>query len=355
MRIIHRIWAVPLARHVIVAAIGLVIVTAVLESSSPFRNSQFSVMAYMAIAAGGLTVLTGLNGQLSLGHGAFMAFGAYTTALLLGDPDGAGMPLVVVLIVSALVALAVGAIVGIPAARLHGPYIAGATLALAVAVPGIAIFFDRLGGEEGLSVYVPDIPEWVLDASFFITGNELDRTRYLAYVGWLCLAISFVFLANLSRSRVGRAWRAVRDDDVAAELAGIHLARTRVLAFTVSTTCAGLGGALLAMNTRLTAPSGFTITESITLLSVVVLGGLGSLTGALVGSALITFLPQLVTQWGEGRGLESERAAEISPVVLGATMMLVIVLAPAGIVGTLQRARARRRTTPLPSTPLDKE
>ena len=138
-----------------------------------------------------------------------------------------------------------GTLVGVAAARLHGPYLAGATLALAVAVPGIALFFDeRLGGEQGLSVVLPDIPEWVLDAAFFLTGSELTRSRYVAYLGWFTLIVTFVLLANLSRGRVGRRWRAVRDDEVAAELAGIHLGRARVSAFMVSAAApGGRGGA----------------------------------------------------------------------------------------------------------------
>ena len=124
-----------LLRHLVLALAGMVVIVLVLESTSAFRNGQLTAMAYLGIAAGGLTVLTGLNGQLSLGHGAFMAIGAYTTALFLQDTEPA-LPVVGVLVVATLVTLLVGAVVGVAAARLHGPYLAGATLALAVAVPG---------------------------------------------------------------------------------------------------------------------------------------------------------------------------------------------------------------------------
>lgn len=335
-----------LGRHLVVAALGLLVVVAVLESVDPFRAVQLTSMAYLAIAAGGLTVLTGLNGQLSLGHGAFMAIGAYTAALMLNDGEPM-MPLVGVLVVATLVALLVGAVVGLAAARLHGPYLAGATLALAVAVPSTALYFDDLGGEQGLTVLVPQIPDWVLDASYFVLGTEVDRTRYIAYIAWASLIVCFVLLANLSRSRVGRSWRAVRDDDVAAELAGIHLGRSRVLAFLVSAGCAGLAGAVMAMAVRIAAPSGFTLTLSLTLLSAVVLGGLGSLVGALIGAALITFLQPLVTDLGLSAGLSDVRAAELSPLVYGLTTMAVILLAPAGIAGTVRMAwltRQQRRS-----------
>lgn len=345
--------AVPLVRHLLLAALGLVVVTAVLESTDPFRNAQLANLAYLAIAAGGLTVLTGLNGQLSLGHGALMAVGAYTTALLL-QGDEPALPLVGILAVATAVALLVGVLVGIPAARLHGPYIAGATLALAIAVPGIALFFDDLGGEQGLTVSVPDAPDWFLDLLFFVTGNEPDSTKYLAYIGWLCLLVTYVALANLARSRVGRNWRAVRDDEVAAELAGIRLSRSRVTAFVVSAACAGLAGSVLAMVTRIAAPSGFTLNLSLALLTAIVLGGLGSLTGALLGSALITFLPQLTTQLGTRAGLSDVQAAELAPLVYGVIMILVVLLAPAGIVGSLRNLlRSRRsRTHPTATSPV---
>ncbi|GAA5112598.1 branched-chain amino acid ABC transporter permease [Haloechinothrix salitolerans] len=340
----QRLWYSTLPRHLLLAGAGLIAVILVLESTSAFRNGQFAVMAYMGIAAGGLTVLTGLNGQLSLGHGAFMAIGAYTTALLLSDRDSAP-PLLVVLLVATLVTLVIGAGVGVAAARLHGPYIAGATLALAVAVPGIARYFqDTLGGEQGLTVTVPDVPGWFADAAYFVTANDLSSSKYVAYIGWISLIVTYVLLANLSRSRVGRTWRAVRDDDVAAEIAGINLGRARVLAFVVSTACAGLAGAVLALAVRLAAPSGFMLTLSLALLSAVVLGGLGSLTGALIGAALLTFLPQVVTGIGLDAGLTDLQAAELAPLVYGLTTMLVVILAPAGIVGTARIAWRRRRS-----------
>ncbi|MCR6032390.1 branched-chain amino acid ABC transporter permease [Nocardioides sp. zg-579] len=332
-----------LGRHLLLALVGLVVVVVVLESSSDFRNLQLASMAYLGIAAGGLTVLTGLNGQISLGHGALMAIGAYTAALLLDDRD-AGTPLPLVVLAAIAVTLLVGVVVGAAAARLHGPYLAGATLALAVAVPGIALYFkEELGGEQGLRVVLPDIPAWVLDLAFFVTGQDLTRSRYVAYLAWLTLIVTFVLLANLSRGRVGRRWRAVRDDEVAAELAGIRLGRARVSAFVVSAAAAGAAGAMMAVTVRLAAPSGFTITLSLTLLTAVVLGGLGSLTGALLGAALLTFLPQVVTDLGVDAGLSDIQAAELSPLVYGLVMVAVILLAPAGLVGTARTALLRRR------------
>jgi branched-chain amino acid transport system permease protein len=332
-------------RHLLLALGALVVVVLVLETTSQFRNAQFAAMAYYAIAAAGLTVLTGLNGQLSLGHGALMAVGAYSTALMLQSRD-ATLPLLVILLLSVAITLAVGAIVGIAAARLHGPYLAGATLALAVAVPGIPVYFGEwLGGDQGLNVRMPEIPDWLADAAYFVTGQDLTPIRYLAYVGWLAVIVVFVLLANLSRSRVGRQWQAVRDDEVAAELAGINLGRARVLAFVVSAGCAGLAGGLMALSARLAAPSGFSLTLSLLLLSAVVLGGLGSLVGALVGAALLTFLPQVVTEAGTGLGLSDVQAAQLAPLIYGLVTVLVVLLAPAGLAGGLRKLIHWRRSS----------
>jgi branched-chain amino acid transport system permease protein len=337
-------------RHGLAVLLGLVAVVLVLELTGPFRNSQFATMSYYAIAAAGLTVLTGLNGQISLGHGALMAVGAYTTGLLLGAGSdtgteaGTGLPLPLVMLIAAAVTALVGAVVGVAAARLHGPYLAGATLALAVAVPGLAIYFDTwLGGEQGLRIASPDVPAWFADAVYFLSANETPTAKYLAYVGWATLLVVLLLLANLMAGRVGRVWRAVRDDEVAAELAGIHLGRVRVLAFVVSAACAGLAGAVLGVVVRLAAPSGFTIVLSLGLLTAVVVGGLGSLTGALLGSALLVFLPPAVTNLGTAAGLDGTQAAQLAPFVYGAVLVLVMLLAPGGAVGMAKRL-ARRRT-----------
>lgn len=333
----------PLARHLLVALVGLALIVVVIETAGSFRQGQLSSMAYLAIAAGGLTVLTGQSGQLSLGHGALMAVGAYTTALLL-QSRAAAPPLVVVLAIATVVTLVVGVAVGIPAARLHGPYIAGATLSLAVAVPGVALYFsEQLGGEQGLTLRVPEAPVWLLDTMFFITGQELTGRKYVAYVAWFCLVLTYLLLANLGVSRVGRRWRAVRDDEVAAAIAGINLGRARVMAFVVSAAAAGLAGAVMALVVRVSAPSGFTLTLSLGLLSAIVLGGLGSLLGALIGAAILTFLPQVVTSIGQDAGLSDLQAAELAPLVYGLTVILVILLAPAGLVGTIRSGLAHRR------------
>lgn len=323
-------------RHALLVLVGAVAVVLVLETTSPFRNSQFATLSYYAIAAAGLTVLTGLNGQISLGHGALMAVGAYTTGLLLGSAGPP--PLILVLVVAAAVTAVVGVVVGAAASRLHGPYLAGATLAFAIAVPGLAIYFDGvLGGEQGMQIDSPRAPAWFADAIYFLSANEMSGAKYLAYIGWATLLVVLLLLANLAAGRVGRVWRAVRDDEVAAELAGIRPGPVRVLAFTVSAACAGLAGAVLGIVVRLAAPSGFTIVLSLGLLTAVVVGGLGSLTGALLGAALLVFLPPAVTNLGTAAGLSGVAAAELAPLVYGVVLVLVVLLAPTGVVGGVRR------------------
>ncbi|RBY93982.1 branched-chain amino acid ABC transporter permease [Blastococcus sp. TBT05-19] len=325
-----------LLRHLVLLLLGAVAAVVILEITDPFTNSQLATLSFYAIAAGGLTVLTGMNGQISLGHGALMAVGAYTTALLLQEPDGA-LPLPLILLISVVMATVVGALVGVAAARLHGPYLAGATLALAVGLPGLAIYFhDFLGGEQGLRVRAPRAPESFESFIGLVSGANATSTKWLAYVGAICLLITYFLLANLVRSRIGRTWRAIRDQDVAAELAGINLGAWRVLAFVVSAAAAGLAGSVLALVVRLAAPSGFTLVLSLSLLTAIVIGGLGSLLGALLGSALLVFLPPWVTDRGIDFGLNNTEAAQLAPFVYGVVLIVAMIFAPGGFVGTVR-------------------
>ena len=336
-----------LLRHLIVLIVCAIGAVALLESTSPYTNSQLAAVTYYAIAAGGLTVLTGLNGQISLGHGALMAVGAYTTALLLGADNP--LPLPVIFLIATGLTIAVGAVVGVAAARLHGPYLAGATLALAVGLPGLTLYFGKtLGGEQGLTVLAPPAPDWFTSFIAWVSGNFADQTKWLAYLGTIVLLITFFLLANLARSRVGRTWRAIRDNEVAAELAGISLGVWRVTAFVVSAACAGLGGTVLALVVRLAAPSAFTLVLSLALLTAIVIGGLGSLLGALLGSALLVFLPPAITDLGTAQGMNNTAAAQLAPLVYGLVLAAVMIFAPAGFVGTLRRLwqTARGRWSP---------
>jgi branched-chain amino acid transport system permease protein len=329
-----------LLRNGILLLLGAVLAVVLLEVTDDFGNSQLTSVAFYAMAAGGLTVLTGLNGQISLGHGALMAVGAYTTARFLQSDEPLPLPLIFVFAV--LVTLVVGAIVGVAAARLHGPYLAGATLALAVGLPELGLYFrDTLGGSQGLSVRLPQPPDWFGHVIGYLSGNFVSPTKWLAYIAAACLLIVFFLLANLSRSRVGRTWRAVRDQEVAAELAGIRLGAWRVVAFVVSAACAGLAGGVMVLAVHAASPGAFTIVLSLSLLTAIVIGGLGSLIGALLGSALLVYLPPYVTDFATARGLDTSQAAQLSPLVYGVVLVLVMLLAPAGVMGSLRLLRLR--------------
>jgi branched-chain amino acid transport system permease protein len=325
-----------LVRHTLLMLLAFVGIVVLLETVDPFRVSQLGAMAYYVPAAAGLTVLTGINGQISLGHGALMACGAYTTALLLERYEN--IPFLLVVLLAVLVASLVGVVVGAAAARLHGPYLAGATLAFAVGLPGLALYFEEtLGGEQGLGISPPKASDTAESIAFFVTGQDLTPLKYTAYVGWILALIVLLLLSNLVRSRYGRIWRAVRDDEVAAELAGINLGRARILAFVVSAACAGLGGALLAIVTRLAAPTSFSIVLSIFLLVAIVVGGLGSLLGAVIGSALLVFFIPFVTNVASrDLGLSGTQAAEVAPLMFGIFLVAVMLAAPQGLVGTIR-------------------
>ncbi|MGA3490139.1 branched-chain amino acid ABC transporter permease [Micromonosporaceae bacterium DT55] len=342
-----------LLRHLALVALAAVVLLGLTYWLEPFRNYQLATVAAYLCATAGLTVLTGLNGQLSLGHGALMAAGAYTVALtqqMLTDRGATGVGVLVVSLgCGVLVSLLAGAVIGVAAARLRGPYLAGVTLAVALVVPALAITFDgTLGGEQGLSFYV-DPPPAALGPYF----------PYERWQAWLALAgalLVMLLLANLVRSRFGRSLRAVRDDEVAARLAGIHVARTQVLAFVVSAACAGLGGGLLAVLAQSVSPGAFSMTLSLFLLMAIVVGGLGSLAGAVWGALLLVILPELTHLITEQFTLAPATAQRLDgnlPLALfGGTLVVVMIVAPGGIQRVLvrlaRRIDPRRRTAPGP-------
>jgi branched-chain amino acid transport system permease protein len=335
----------PVVRRLAVtlaAAAALAVLSVVLP---PYRDYQLATVAAYLCATAGLTVLTGLNGQLSLGHGALMATGAYTVALLqnrFSDANlVAGWTLPVSLGAAILVTLLAGAVIGLAAARLRGPYLAGATLSVAVVVPAVTTVFDgTFNGDQGLSVALAPPPAGL--------GAAFPYERWQAWVALAAALLTMLLLANLVGSRYGRAFRAVRDDEVAAELAGINVARTRVLAFVVSAACAGLGGGLLAVLAQSVAPGAFSLTLSLFLVMAIVVGGLGSLAGAVWGAILLVALPDLATAV---TGLvtlppaaEQRLAGNLPLALFGATLIVVLLAAPGGIHGLLRRATRRRST-----------
>jgi branched-chain amino acid transport system permease protein len=322
-----------------------VIITAVIVAIlsirlNAFRDYQIAEIAIDVTAVAGLTVLTGLSGQISLGNGAFMAIGAYTTALLLIHLN---WPFIAVLLIAAVVTAAAGAIVGVAAARLYGPYLAGATLILGVALPSVADAYPGVfGGDQGLSVLFPT-PAFL--------GASFPPTRWLAWVSVAVALVTLTLLANLSRSRIGRNWRAVRDDEVAAALAGINVAATRVLAFVVSAACAGLAGSLLAIVTGVVGSTDFTITVSITLLTAAVIGGLGTLPGAIWGAMVVVLLQTYITDVATSHGLSATVGANIPVAAYGLILIVVMLAFPQGIQGAIRKVFTGFASSPLRDHP----
>ncbi len=336
-RVATRMVAPAMRRRIhplIVVAVGAAIVVALTYTLPPFRTYQLATVgAYLCVTAG-LTVLTGLNGQLSLGHGALMATGAYTLALWQNKFN----LLVVGILVAILVTTVVGAVIGLAAARLRGPYLAGLTLAVAVVVPSITSTFDEtFNSDQGLSVVLDPPPE------------SMTVEQWQAWVCWAGALLTVLALALLTRGRFGRDMRAVRDDETAARLAGISVARTQVAAFVVSAACAGLAGALFAVIAQSVSPGAFPLTLSLFLLMAIVIGGLGRLSGALLGAVLLVALPAVAHEIGVAAG--SQRLeGNLALTFFGVVLVVVMLAAPGGLASLKIPARLRKRRAN-PETP----
>ncbi len=311
----------PMLRHLALAVAAAIVLYLITLELSPYNDFQVAQIALYAIALAGLSMLTGVNGQISLGHGAFMAVGAYTTAMLLADRQA---PLPLALAAAVATGAVLGVIIGIPAVRLRGPYLAGLTLALAVGLPEVAVQFRSIfGGEEGMTVLPPVPPAGV------------DGERWLSWICLTCALAVLVLLANLMRSEVGRRLRAVRDDEVAAQLSGIRVGATKVLAFALSAGCAGLAGGLLGLSTGIVNPGEFPVSLSIGLLAGMVLGGAGSLVGIWWGAIFLVYVPQWATSVASGLHLSSGASSNLAIVLYGLVLIVLMLVAPRGIQGGL--------------------
>ncbi|GAB7051885.1 branched-chain amino acid ABC transporter permease [Catenuloplanes indicus] len=314
--------------------LGAALLLALTYVIPPFQNYQLATVAAYLCATAGLTVLTGQNGQLSLGHGALMATGAYTVALM----QNAIGNLPLSLLAGVVVTTAAGAVIGLAAARLRGPYLAGVTLAVAVVVPGITTMFDDvLGGDQGLTFYLAPPP----------FGYDFPFERWQAWIALAAALLTVLLLGNLAAGRYGREFRAVRDDEIAARLCGIHLARTQILAFVVSAAAAGLGGGVLAVLAQSVSPGAFSLTLSLFLVMAIVVGGLGSLAGAVWGAILLVALPDLTTRVTEvfalPTGLAQRLEGNLPLAIFGITLIVVMILAPGGLQGLFLRIVKRGR------------
>ncbi len=315
-------------RSTLLRSLGLVLLGAIVlwlitGALGDYDRLQLATGAYYFAVLAGLTVLIGCSGQISLGHGALMAVGAYTVMLLVGDNHWSMLP---ALVAAVVVSCAVAAPLGAAASRLRGPYLAGATLAVAVGLPALADRYpNAFGGSNGLVINPPTPPSW-LGANFSLEHWE----AWIACAG--ALVVLFV-LYNLTHSGVGRSLRAARDDEIAATLCGLRTGRLRTLAFIISGGCAGLGGGLLALVLQLAEPDAFALQLSLTLLTGVVLGGLGSLTGAVWGAALLVLLPGWSNDIANSLSLSQNVGNNLPFAIYGVVLIAAMLVWPSGIQG----------------------
>ena len=290
-----------------------------------YNQAQLAVVLILFIGVLSITLLTGISGQLSLGQGALMAVGGYSTALLITNYTLSLWVAVPLSIISSALA---GLLLGVAAARLRGPYLAGTTLVIALAIPTIANrFMSVFKGDEGLQVDVGYPPQW-----FTTVFGEPTYEQWQLYVALPFAGVALFFASNILLSRTGRMWRSIRDNESAASLAGVNFSRQKIYVFIISSTFAGLSGALYGLR-GLVGPSVYPVSLSLLLLTAAVLGGIRSITGAFIGTVIVVFLPD----WIElilGNFELSEQVSNFLPALISSLLLiLTVVINPAGVAG----------------------
>jgi branched-chain amino acid transport system permease protein len=296
-----------------------IIALAALAAALPFALSNYHVfeltmvMIY-AIAVLGLNILTGYNGQISLGHGGFFAVGAYTSAILI---HRYGVPYWLTLPPAAGVGFTLGVLFGLPALRFEGPYLALVTLAMALATPQLLKYFDNwTGGQQGINLAKPLPP----------AGLGIGRDRWLYFLVLIVLLLAIRIAANILHGRTGRAFVAIRDHPIAAAAMGINTARYKTLAFGTSTLFTAVAGALAAIVVGYVSPEGYSIFLSVSFLVGSAIGGIATIGGAIVGGFFIQFVPNLAND-----------ISDAAPwAIYGLAMILFMYTMPRGVVGTFE-------------------
>jgi branched-chain amino acid transport system permease protein len=304
------------------AAWGVVVLLAVLLPFffNAYRVGQFTQAAALAIAVLGLNLLVGYSGQISLGHGAFFALGAYASAISITD---LGVPYLLTLPIAGAVCALAGFLLGLPALRLRGLYLALVTLGVAIATPQIIKRADGLtGGTQGMSLDKITAPAW----------SGLADDQWLYFVTLAVAALMFVVAGFLVRGRVGRALVAIRDNEIAARTMGVDLARFKIGAFAVSAMYAGVGGALFTLSIGFLAPESFPLALSFAFLAAIVVGGLATIGGALFGALFIEFVPVYAADVDEA----------LAGVIYGGVLILCMYLLPGGVMGLVRRISSTR-------------
>lgn len=322
--------------------IGLFILPLLVKT---YYLSFINLMAVNVIVALGLNLLVGNTGQISLGHAGFVAIGAYATVLFMTW----GVPFIGAFLLSGLIAALFGFLLGIPSLKLEGPYLSIATLAFGLAVSILIGRMDFLGGRMGMSV--PKI-------NLGWTGLKYDHALY--YLIIIIAILCVVLVRNILKSRVGRAFQAIRDSDIAAEAIGINISRYKLYAFGLSAFLAGLAGSLLALYLGFITPNSmmFTFIGSINFLAIVVLGGLGFVAGSVMGAVTMTFLNlqlenvvdlpligPLLYKFSE-MFMTTTGIANVSWVFTGLILILVVLFEPLGLYGIWIRTKIYWKSWP---------
>jgi len=298
-----------------------------------FYLGELAQIFILAVAGVGLMLLIGYTGLASLGHGAFMAIGAYTDTYLVTQ----GVPFPIAFIAAGIVAMAAGIAIALPANRMTGIYLAIATLAFSQIVEQVVVRWESVTrGFQGMPVPPPEI-----------LGHALSRPWEFYY---LCLAILVLVVLgaiNLTRSPTGRAMVAIRDSEISAQSLGVNLVRTKTIAFALSAGITGLAGALLGHKLKFISPDAFNIILSIQLLLMVVVGGLGSIHGAVYGAIFVGGLPQAIALMRDHLPGAIARTPGLEPGLFGLVMILIVLFEPLGIYGRWLKIKAYFEYFPL--------
>ena len=284
-----------------------------------FSLYQGAFVATYAVGIASIILLTGYSGQLSLGHGALMAVGAYAGALTINSLQWHP---VVALIMATLIAGLFGLLLGSAVARFSGPYLAGTTLALAISLPSLANQFPILGGQQGLLFDVGATP-----ARF---GEDFSPYKWFFWICALAALIIIWFVANIAASRFGRTFRAMRDNPIAAQLCGVNVARQKVIAFAISSGVAGLSGGLLVMLITGVSPSAFPLSLSLLLLSGAVVTGLYNLKGVILGGLVLVVIPEIAESLVTRIGGSENLAISLPGFLVSALLILAVMFTPNG-------------------------
>jgi branched-chain amino acid transport system permease protein len=302
--------------RLIALGVGLVILAVIPFVMKNFYIFQITLAIIYAIAILGLSLLTGFNGQFSLGHSAFYAIGAYTAAIMM---DGFDINYAWTLPAAAVVCFIFGFLFGLPALRLEGVYLALATFALAIAIPQIlksSLVEHWTGGVQGITIIKPDAP----------FGLPLNSDQWLYLFTIIVAMVMYVCANNLVKSRTGRALIAIRDHPIAASAMGINVALYKSLTFGVSALYTGVAGALGAIAISFVAPDSFTFQLAVALFVGLVVGGTGSIPGTFFGGLFVLFVPNIAEQFSKG----------LAGAVYGIILLLVIYLMPTGAAGLVR-------------------